>query len=239
MSEVQLPDRIATRRHRSYEPCHELTASAKSHHHGPVQKPGSDPLDLLGLLSYRSILSNPTLYRWISPKYGYHLPIFNEQSVQMGKAKTSTARSDPQDVPSFENCARNLRTDKTKNTLKHVFAKPDARRRPPKRYDSGRVWTTSAKLSESHEKRTAELKVSLGDLLNEDISADYSCVLLCRDMPDFCRIVPVQIPNSFSDSAMWERLNQEWYRNMGYWRKYVPFFKVHKVEIVEVRFQID
>jgi hypothetical protein len=84
---------------------------------------------------------------------------------------------------------------------------------------------------ESHEGRKSDLGKALESMLGDGISAS---VLLCWGEKHRCHIIPVNIANSTDEVAVWREIHQAWYSHRGQWRRYLPFFGVRQVDIVEV-----
>jgi hypothetical protein len=85
-----------------------------------------------------------------------------------------------------------------------------------------------------HERRQKELLEILEPVLVSDDS-NSSSILLCWGNKNRCRIIPVKIPDSADDVAIWQEIQRAWYAHRGGWRKRLGIFSVRRVDIVEVR----
>lgn len=85
---------------------------------------------------------------------------------------------------------------------------------------------------ESHERRKSELGKALEPILGDAQGA--ASVTLCWGERHRCHIIPVNIADSGDEVAAWDKIQGEWYAYRGKWRRYLPFFGVRQVDIVEV-----
>lgn len=83
----------------------------------------------------------------------------------------------------------------------------------------------------AHNAREAELTQQLEPILRDDMGP---LVLLCWGEKHHCSIVPVRISDLTDEGTWWREIKQAWYSHRGYWRKYVPFFGVERIDVVEV-----
>jgi hypothetical protein len=83
----------------------------------------------------------------------------------------------------------------------------------------------------AHKNRKDALGEHLLPMLGDDTNA---VVLLCWGQQYHCSIIPVSISDSDDEVAIWREINQAWYARRGWWRRYIPFFGVEHVDIVEV-----
>ena len=45
----------------------------------------------------------------------------------------------------------------------------------------------------------------------------------------------MKVTNSANEVAIWQEIRGAWYASKEFWKKYLPFFNVREVDIVEVR----
>lgn len=84
---------------------------------------------------------------------------------------------------------------------------------------------------DSHQRRNSELGEALEPMLGD---GKVASVLLCWGERHRCHIIPVNIANSADEAAAWGEIHEAWYTYRGHWRRYLPFFGVRQVDIVEV-----
>lgn len=75
-------------------------------------------------------------------------------------------------------------------------------------------------------------------LLEPIINSTPPSLLLCAGNNSFCSIYPVRIGESSSAAETWQQIRTGWYDFKGHWRKYLPCYRVQKVEVVKVRASI-
>ena len=83
----------------------------------------------------------------------------------------------------------------------------------------------------AHSNRKDELKTVLNPILADGVN---HLVILCWGDKDCCHIVPVNIGNEADEVNAWESIREAWYERRGNWRKYIPFYGVRQVDVVEV-----
>lgn len=89
---------------------------------------------------------------------------------------------------------------------------------------------------EKHERRRKEVLEVLNPILASE-QMDSQWILLCWGKTDHCQMIPVKIPHSADDVAVWHEVQRVWYKQKGSWRRNIPFFGVKKVSAVDVRSQ--
>lgn len=83
----------------------------------------------------------------------------------------------------------------------------------------------------AHNARKEALAQQLQPMLGDDADA---LVLLCWGEKYHCSIIPVRVSDPADEAATWRDIGQAWYSRRGCWRRYLPFFGVEHVDIVEV-----
>lgn len=63
---------------------------------------------------------------------------------------------------------------------------------------------------------------------------DSLVIFICWGRKERCQIVPVVITDPTDEVAAWQAISRESYAQRGVWAKYLPWFCVNKVEIVDV-----
>lgn len=65
---------------------------------------------------------------------------------------------------------------------------------------------------------------------------ETSLILLCWRKSDACYISVVKVASSDNETEIWQKIQGHWYERRGFWRKHVPFLKVQRLEMVEVKY---
>ncbi|KAL2820862.1 hypothetical protein BDW59DRAFT_181387 [Aspergillus cavernicola] len=82
-----------------------------------------------------------------------------------------------------------------------------------------------------HNARKDELKKVLDPMFSADGS---NSVLVCWGKSSCCHITPIRVGDPDNEVPVWQELRQQWYSRRGKWRKYLPFYCVPEVDIIEV-----
>ncbi|PWY82687.1 hypothetical protein BO83DRAFT_385284 [Aspergillus eucalypticola CBS 122712] len=81
-----------------------------------------------------------------------------------------------------------------------------------------------------HEIRNEEL----ADFFKPMLEEDFTVIFICWGRKERCRIVPVVITDPTNEVTAWQAISREFYAQRGVWAKYLPWFCVNKVEIVDI-----
>ncbi|OJI83167.1 hypothetical protein ASPTUDRAFT_57124 [Aspergillus tubingensis CBS 134.48] len=84
--------------------------------------------------------------------------------------------------------------------------------------------------SRNHEIRRKEL----GDFFKPMFEKDSPVIFICWGRKERCQIVPVVITDPTDEVTAWQAISREFYAQRGVWAKYLPWFCVNKVEIVDI-----
>lgn len=74
----------------------------------------------------------------------------------------------------------------------------------------------------------------LGDFFKPMFEKDSPVIFICWGRKERCQIVPVVITDPTDEVTAWQAISREFYAQRGVWAKYLPWFCVNKVEIVDV-----
>jgi hypothetical protein len=89
-------------------------------------------------------------------------------------------------------------------------------------------------INKAHENRTKQLLEILTPILSPG-NSEESCILLCWGKPAKCHVIPIMVPNSMNEKAMWQEISKVWDKSREWWRSLVPKFGVREVQFAEVR----
>ncbi|KAK7953034.1 hypothetical protein PG988_013728 [Apiospora saccharicola] len=99
----------------------------------------------------------------------------------------------------------------------------------PARRRNIRMSATSNKETE-HLSRVKRINERLDPLTRPDKSA----VLLCWGMEDCAFITPALIHDASDQQGQWEEVRRAWYANRKSWKRWIPYYGIISVEIVEI-----
>ncbi|BCS04873.1 uncharacterized protein AKAW2_80674A [Aspergillus luchuensis] len=74
----------------------------------------------------------------------------------------------------------------------------------------------------------------LGDFFKPMFEKEFPVIFICWGRKERCQIVPVVITDPTDEVTAWQAISQEFYAQRGIWAKYLPWFCVNKVEIVDI-----
>ncbi|RAK90091.1 hypothetical protein BO79DRAFT_227041 [Aspergillus costaricaensis CBS 115574] len=74
----------------------------------------------------------------------------------------------------------------------------------------------------------------LGDFFKLMFEKDFLVIFICWGRKERCQIVPVVITDPTDEVTAWQAVSREFYAQRGVWAKYLPWFCVNKVEIVDI-----
>ena len=199
----------------------------------PCRSRGQPRLSNRELREYTSMLP---LARFLTllmsrPNYSIDLPLHNDQPLQCPLPVQKILRN-AQD-PTLENTGVRHR-NVPRNDPDQMTQNPETGNQRAEAAEGDLGDTQLDPRILSHESRKKELFKLLEPVLGSD-NSDSSSVLLCWGKESRCHIVPVKIPDSADDVAIWQEIRRVWYTHRGGWRARLGLFSVRKVDIVNVR----